>query len=86
MAKKKGIPISEAKRLAKAHGLPMVIIFSLDDSGEAFAVSSYGSNKALCDKAAGLADQIVAKVLRGEIEPPLADAPPAQPPFPEGKP
>ena len=52
----KPIPISKIRNLAKAHGLPTVIVlYELDDGRLGY--TSYGETKALCGRARRLADR-----------------------------
>jgi hypothetical protein len=74
------IPISAARQVSERHGCPVVVIFGLEAGGDRFTVTTYGASKALCRRAASLADQIADLVLHGTISP--AKEPPQLPDSP----
>ena len=61
--------IKEAKRIAKAHGKAVCVIFTfgdLDEDGgpQTFHYASYGLTKDLCSRARAWADEVFDKVVK----------------------
>lgn len=66
------IPISDAADICKKRGCAYVAVFGVRNDGEAFHVTTYGRNKALCKVAGAIGDQIADAINQGRVTPPDA--------------
>ena len=67
------IPIMQAEILAEEYKQQVVIIFSIDDDGQRFNLTTYGKDKKRCKWAGKLADNIAEAITSGKIESPSWD-------------
>lgn len=77
------IPLGEGKRLCDKYDAPMVVVFSLHDSGDSFGVLTYGQNAKLCRHAADIGNKIADAILGSKIIPSVNE-PAHLPDYPEG--
>lgn len=63
------VQITEAKKIAERTGAKQVVVIAF--SGDDFAITSYGTTKALCASAGKWVDRIAGDLTTGSLMPPL---------------
>jgi len=67
------IPVGDARRIARDHQCPLVVIFALDAGGESFTITTYGQTKKFCRLAADFGKQFAAAIFDGTVAPSLIE-------------
>lgn len=62
--------VAAARSFGDKFRRPVVVVFSIDASGEAFHITTYGQTKKLCALAGAFGEQIADAVRDGVISPP----------------
>lgn len=65
--------IAPLRDYSKQFDRPIVVVFSLERSGERFHVSTYGQNKKLCKVAGAFGHEMSKLIASGVLAPPLTE-------------